>query len=522
MERSSGVLMHISSVPGRWGIGKFGKEILSFAGFLKDAGFGYWQMLPFNPVGEGNSPYMSFSAFAGYIGFIDPEELVSEGLLFPYELKIFEYHGSEYLAEYDFAYSRTLEMLKFAYMRITPAMRKNISDFAEENSAWLDDYALFMSLREKYDNKPYWLWPDNKLVHREAAALSEAVIQNADNISFWKFSQFIFFKQWEKAKTAINDLGIKVIGDMPIYVSLNSSDVWASPEYFKLNDDLTPRVVAGVPPDYFSADGQFWGNPIYDWDNIEADGFRWWIDRIALSLKIFDYVRIDHFRGFESYWEIDAKAKTAKEGQWVKGPALRLFDKVRQSLGEVNIIAEDLGDIDDDIVAFLDSSGFPGMKVLQFGFDADPSEDSPHLPHNYIKNCIAYSGTHDNNTTLGWLWETSEEHRSFALDYCGFKGDWGKGGPYSESVRSMVRALWQSPADIVIVPVQDICGFGSDARMNVPGVMDGNWRFRITNRTIPELPAEDWRKVNSVFKRLKVSRLVPADTDPAAGSVGEA
>ncbi|MDD4716714.1 MAG: 4-alpha-glucanotransferase [Eubacteriales bacterium] len=514
MKRSSGVLLHISSLPGKWGIGKFGKSAIDFAGFLKKAGFSYWQVLPFNPVGEGNSPYMSFSAFAGYIGFIDPEELVDDGLIYPYEIKIFEYHGSEYLTDYDFSYSRTLEMLKFAYMRITSETRSAIAEFSEENKEWLDDYALFMSLREREGNKPFWLWSDPDLVRRDPSALKSAFSRDKESIAFWKFAQYIFYRQWFRTKAAINELGIEMIGDMPIYVSMDSSDVWAHPEYFRLDRDLTPEVVAGVPPDYFAADGQLWGNPIYDWDKLESDEFKWWTDRIALSFKSFDHVRIDHFRGFESFWEVDAKAKTAKTGKWVKGPAMKLFNKVKEVMGEVNIIAEDLGDITDEVVTFLSESGFPGMKVIQFGFDA--SADSPHLPHNHERNCIAYSGTHDNNTILGWLWEASERNRDYALEYCGFHGDWGTGGPFSGSVKAILRTLWQSSADVVIVPMQDICGFGSDARMNVPGVPSGNWRFRITGSALADLPADHWRRQNLVFRRflpVKMNKLSDTDDD---------
>ncbi|MHB1454930.1 MAG: 4-alpha-glucanotransferase [Saccharofermentanales bacterium] len=500
MERSSGVLLHITSLPGKGGIGKFGAEAVRFAEFLKNAGFTYWQVLPFTPVGEGDSPYMAYSAFAGYIALIDPQGLVDEGLLYPYELKIFEYHGGEYLTDYAFAFSRAMDMLKFAYLRIKSGHRARINEFAARNSHWLDDYALFMSVRERFGGLPFWMWPDQALARREKEAMTTALIDEQANVDFWKFSQFIFYSQWAKTKTAINSLGVRMIGDMPIYVSMDSSDVWAAPHLFKLNEDLTPRVVAGVPPDYFAVDGQLWGNPIYDWDVMEKTGFAWWISRIREALQLFDYVRIDHFRGFESYWEVDATAKTAVKGAWRKGPAMKLFDKVSEVFGDANIIAEDLGDVTDEVRQFLADSRFPGMKVLQFAFDH--KLDNEYLPHNYTKNCVAYTGTHDNNTTLGWLWEAEEDDRNFALDYAGYQGsEWGRGGAGSASVYAITRTLWQSPAALAIVPMQDICGFGADARMNVPGTGTGNWRFRITGGQLAEVPAERWKRFNVTFRR---------------------
>ena len=502
MERSSGVLMHITSLPGRGGIGKFGAEAVRFAGLLKDAGFAYWQVLPFTPVGEGFSPYMAFSAFAGAIALIDPEGLVQEGLLYPYELSIFEYHGGEYLTDYPFAYAKAMDMLQFAYLRIRPEHRMRMNAFVEANRHWLDDYSLFMALRDRFGGIPFWLWPDGALTRHEPDAIEAAMEREREKVDFWKFAQFIFYAQWEKTKEAINKLGIRMIGDMPIYVSMDSSDVWASPALFQLNKDRTPRVVAGVPPDYFAAEGQLWGNPIYDWEAMEKDGYAWWISRIREALRWFDAIRIDHFRGFESYWEVDADATTAKGGRWRKGPAMKLFRKVAEEFGQANIIAEDLGDVTPEVRQFLTDSGYPGMKVLQFAFHH--LKDSEHLPHHYERNCVAYTGTHDNNTMLGWLWEASEEDRRFALEYCGYQGhEWGRGGPHSGSVRAILRALWQSGAALAVVPIQDICGFGADARMNVPGVGTGNWRFRITRAHLDEIPVDQWRRFNQTFRRIQ-------------------
>lgn len=527
MDRSSGVLMHITSLPGKYGIGKFGSMALKFARFLKNAGFTYWQVLPFGPVGFGNSPYQSFSAFAGYIGMIDPEALVRDGLIYPYELKLFEYRGGTYTVDYDFANAKALGMMHFAFPRLSNDMQRELFLFSEENKEWLDDYALFMVLKEKNRNRPFWEWIEKDLVRREPDALAAARAEYIQEISFWKFVQYIFYKQWFELKAEINKIGIRIIGDMPIYVSRDSSDLWASPELFKLDSSLNPTVVAGVPPDFFSEDGQLWGNPIYNWDKMEMDGYAWWIRRIRSALNLFDSVRIDHFRGFESYWEVPFGELTAKKGIWRKGPAMKLFHRVRVTFGDAAIIAEDLGDITEDVRTFLTDSGYPGMKVLQFAFD--PDLDSEYLPHNYKTNTVVYTGTHDNNTTLGWLWAAKEEERAFALSYCGFEGeDWGRGGNDSASLRAVIRTLWQSCADLAIVPIQDLCGFGCDARMNVPGTVAENWKFRLTYEVLSDLPAQKWRKFNIVYKREKPDpkpakkTLCPDSDEPVAEGDDEA
>ncbi len=507
MERASGVLMHITSLPGKEGIGKFGEQAIRFAKFLKEAGFSYWQVLPFGPVGFGNSPYQSFCSFAGYHSMIDPRELIKDGLIYEYELKCFEYKGGNYTVDYDFANNNSLDMMRFAFPRVTIQMQDEINDFALKNSEWLEDYALFMALKYRYGQKAFWEWPNVLLIKRDPKAISDAISEEREAISFWKFIQFIFYRQWEKTKKEINEIGIKIIGDMPIYVARDSSDLWASPELFKLDETLIPTVVAGVPPDFFSIEGQLWGNPIYNWEIMQEDGFSWWINRISASLSMYDYVRIDHFRGFESYWEIPFKDKTAIGGVWKKGPAMKLFDKVREVFGQANIIAEDLGDIDDDVRKFLENSGYPGMKVIQFAFD--PDSDSEYLPHNYTKNCVAYTGTHDNNTSLGWLWDASEKERTFALSYCGFEGDnWSKGGTDSASIKAITRSLWQSCSNLVISPIQDLCGFGSDARMNIPGTLSENWKFRLTQEAFGTISSESWKKFNLTYKRTEPNKKI--------------
>ncbi len=503
MERAGGVLMHITSLPGPYGIGKFGTEAVRFARLLGRAGFTYWQVLPFTPVDESHSPYMAYSAFAGYIGLIGPEGLADEGLLDPRECACFAYPGCASRTDYGFAYDKALEMLRLAYTRTGPGHRTRVEAFAREHAGWLEDYALFMTIRERFGGQPFWLWPDPALKRHERTALEKVRAEEPGEVDFWKFAQYVFHTQWSGLKEAVNRLGIRVVGDMPIYVSMDSSDVWGAPYLFKLNGDLSPKVVAGVPPDYFSADGQLWGNPIYDWDRMEETGFAWWISRIREALGRFDLIRIDHFRGFESYWEVDAGSPTAVSGRWRKGPAMRLFNKVREAFGDAAIIAEDLGDISDGVRQFLRDSGFPGMKVLQFGFD--PAADSEHLPHNYTRNCVAYTGTHDNSTLLGWLCEAGDEQRAFALRYCGI-GDDGAiqaGGTDEAFPFAAARTLWQSPAALTILPVQDLCGLGADTRMNIPGTPSGNWSFRIGEDTLDAIAAERWRMLNVTYRRFR-------------------
>ena len=357
-----------------------------------------------------------------------------------------------------------------------------------------------MTLREKNNNTDWYLWKDEELKFHKKEAVEKAFEKYADEVFFHEFLQYEFYSQWEKIKSEINKNGIKMIGDMPIYVSLESADVWANRELFDLSEDGSPRLVAGVPPDYFSEEGQMWGNPLYNWELMKKQNYSWWIERIENSLQIFDMVRIDHFRGFSAYWGVPADAENAKSGNWIKGPGMDFFNVVMKKFNNSQIIAEDLGDIDEDVVKLLKETKLPGMRVMQFAFIGD--RDSIHLPHNYEKNVIAYTGTHDNNTILGWLWEASPENRKTALNYCNFTGkDWGMGGYYSESCRSVIRTLWQSPAQLTIVPIQDLCGFGSDTKMNQPGVANGNWAFRITEEALSQIDRKWIESINDIYRR---------------------
>ncbi len=496
-ERAAGVLMHVSSIPSPYGIGVFDEGCKHFADTLHEMNFGYWQVLPFNPVDKANSPYCSASAFAGNILFINPRALLEKGLCTKAEYEENIYGGSPYTADYEFALEKRLKLLRSAFARIDSAAAEAVRAFAKENP-WIEDFSLFMALKEQHADAPWWEW-EEKYARFESAVKLRRDFE--EECAFWKFTQFIFFTQWQETKKYINSKGIAVIGDMPIYVAMDSADVWANVKQFRIDEKtLRPEAVAGCPPDYFSEDGQLWGNPLYRWDHMQKDGYSWWLKRIRQSFNIYDCVRIDHFRAFASYWEIPADSKTAKNGKWVDGPGMSLFNKVKESFGELPIIAEDLGVFGEDVIRLLADSGFPGMKVVQFGFD--PDADSLHLPHNAPKNSINYCGTHDNNTLLGWLWEATPRERAFALDYVGFEDEnWGDGGYHSKSCRKIIEAVWGSASDTAIIAFQDMSGFGRDARMNIPGVPGKNWRYRTTKETIDSMDKAYFRKINSLYRR---------------------
>lgn len=496
-KRMSGVLMPLSCINGDFGVGVMGSETFEFISKIKRMGFSCWQVLPIGMTDQMNSPYCSCSAFAGNPVYIDPR-LLPKGLLTDEEISENIYHGSCYTADYDFAFEKRMQTLRLAFSRADGELMKKVEDFVSHNS-YCSAFSLYMALKEKFDLAPWWEWSD------EFKSYSSAKLSLDDDIRsralFHSFVQYIFYLQWGTLKEFANKQGVRIVGDMPIYVSLDSADVWSNTELFKLDEEtLKPKKVAGVPPDYFSADGQLWGNPIYDWEKMEKDGFKWWIDRISFSLNIYDTVRIDHFRAFASYWQVDFGAKTAKDGEWKQGPGMKLFDEVREKLSLPSIIAEDLGTFGEDVVKLLEDTEFPGMRVIQFGFD--PNGDSTHLPHNYPKGCVAYVGTHDNNTLLGWLYEATPDERKFALDYCGYKGhNWGDGGYKSESCRSIIETVWKSTACLAMISFQDMCGFGSDARMNRPGVAEGNWLYRAGKDAVNSVDEEYYKYINRLYRR---------------------
>ena len=468
--------MHISSLFGNYSSGSFGEEARYFIDFLSDSGFGYWQVLPFCMPDECSSPYKSYSSFGANPFFVDLPSLYEAGLLTAEEL-MGARQRTPYLCEYERMREERVELLAAAAGRIKD--RSAVIAFAEEHPR-LNEAASFLALLEENSGCRWQEW--------------KCFEPSLDRLFVWQFIQYAFFKQWQQIRAYANSKGVKIIGDIPIYVALDSADVYFHREDFQLDGRGYPTSVAGVPPDYFSEDGQLWGNPLYDWDRMERDGFTFWRERIAYSLELFDGVRIDHFRGFESYFSIPSDAVSAKAGHWVAGPREKIVDAIKDVAGDKLIIAEDLGDITDEVRALLDYSGFPGMRVFQFAFLGDPV--TPHLPHNYDRNCIAYSGTHDNNTLLGYVWEMDEAARADVFDYCG-----NVSGDFSEGVASIKRTLLASGAPVVIFPIQDVLGFGADTRMNTPGVAEGNWAYRITRDQLDSIDRGELLRMNRLFGR---------------------
>ncbi len=476
MDRKSGVLMHISSLYGEFSIGSFGKSAKEFVDFLADCKFSYWQVLPFCMADDCNSPYQSYSTFAGNPYFVDLEILKEKGLISREELDSIR-QEQPYSVEYVKLYHTRLALLREASKRVKN--RGEIETFVDENP-YLEQFCKFMALKESNGNK---LWRD-----WETESYCEEIL------FMWKFIQFEFFSQWSAIKRYANAKGIKIIGDIPIYVSLESSDVWANKEQFLLDAENLPKCVAGVPPDYFCEDGQLWGNPIYDWDKMKEDGYGWWIDRIKHMTNLFDGVRIDHFRGIESFWAVPYGEKTAKNGKWVKGPGMDLIERINEVAKDKLMIAEDLGEITPAVEKLVADSGYPGIRVFQFGFLGD--YDNPHMPHNYSNNCVAYTGTHDNNTLLGYLWELDNNNKKRMLEYCNYLSeDWEKG------FDNILRTIFSSSAGLVILPIQDLLGYGSDTRINIPGKADGNWQFRITKEQLSGIDKSKFLHFNELYKR---------------------
>ena len=493
--RYSAVLMSVSSLPSPYGIGGFGNEFNCFIDFLKDCGFSAMQVLPFTLPDSGNSPYGSCSAFAGNYLYIDPKKLFDMGLITAEELKSFEYNGSPYTTDYNYVFTAKQNMLKAAFNRAKNDFNNKLLAFAGNND-WVNDYALFMAIKKSYNGLPWQKWQEN---HRDYNRAVLCAKDFADDINYYIFEQYIFSLQYNEVKDYANKCGVKIIGDIPIYVACDSVDVWKNKDLFCLNDDYIPLEVAGVPPDAFSAEGQLWGNPVYNWDVHKAQNYAWWIARLTRTFELYDIVRIDHFRAFASYYTVDANATNAKNGKWNKGPAMSLFNKVFEYFESNKFIAEDLGTYGEDVVELLNNTKIPGMRVVQFGFEGG---NSTHLPHNYCQNSVAYVGTHDNNTLLGWIWDLDESTRKTVLKYCSFSGnDWGAGGYQSASCRSVIETVMKSAANLVVIPFQDLCGFGSDARMNIPGVPKDNWRFRTTFDTINGVDKDYFKFINKLFFR---------------------
>ena len=472
MKRSSGILLHISSLPSPYGIGTFGRAAYDFVDHLARAGQGYWQVLPLGPTSYGDSPYQSFSAFAGNPYFIDLDALCNEGLLDRDWISSIAWNDVERQVDYGTIFVQRFPVLRAVFSRAKDNWDRMqaLDRFAAENADWLDDYALFMALKDENGGVAWENWP-YALRMREDSALREARERLGESMRFYQFVQYLFYQQWTNLRAYANERGIKIVGDLPIYVPLDSADVWSAPQEFLLDEQRRPRCVAGVPPDYFSADGQLWGNPIYDWDYMKQTGYAWWMRRMRSACTLFDCVRIDHFRGLSSYWSVDAGAKTARDGEWVKGPGTDFVDLLKAEFPSFEIIAEDLGFLTDEVRELLAESGFPGMKVLQFAFDA--REPSNYLPHTYGRHCVCYAGTHDNTTVASWFGEANPDDAAFSVRYLGLNEQEGY-------VWGMLRGGMGSVANLFIAQMQDYLCLGNEARMNIPGTLGGNnWKWRL-------------------------------------------
>ena len=491
MKRSSGILFPISSLPSPYGIGTFGKAAYEFADFLKAAGQKYWQVLPLGPTSYGDSPYQSFSTNAGNPYFIDLDMLIEDGLLTKEEVAKEKWGTNPRYVDYGQIYISRFRVLEKAKERGYKSLINEIGAFIDDNP-WVENYALFMALKKHFNMISWQEWPEEDIRLHDKDAVLKYKMELADDMEFYIFIQYLFFKQWDKLKKYINDLGIEIIGDLPIYVALDSCDVWAEPEFFSLDDENYPVEVAGVPPDYFSADGQLWGNPCYDWDAMKKDGYRWWLRRIEGAVKLYDVLRIDHFRGFDEYWAVPAGEETARNGQWKPGPGMDLVGLLSSTFPNTQFIAEDLGQPSPTVVKLLNDSKWPGMKVLEFAFDS--GEANNYQPHTYDKNCICYTGTHDNATVMEWYQTAKKADRKYARKYLGIsrfeKFNWG-----------MIRGGMSSVAVLFVAQMQDYLGLGKFNRINIPGTKSGNWQWRLLKNELSDELAEKILQLVHMYER---------------------
>jgi len=490
--RSSGVLLHPTSLPGSFGIGDFGDQARAFVDFLRASSQGLWQVLPLGPTGYGNSPYQSLSAFAGNTLLIDPDQLIAAGLLAAKD--VVAPHFPEDRVEFESVRQFKEELLGKAYDNFkrepAPELWAEFDSFCRASAWWLDDYALYRALKNEQGGSAWTSW-GRELSQREPAALETARAELRDQIAAQKFFQFLFFRQWQALRDYCRARDVRIIGDLPIFVAHDSADVWINREYFKLDESGQPTAVAGVPPDYFSETGQLWGNPVYDWEYTSSAGFRWWIDRVRFALEQFDLLRVDHFRGFAAGWEVPAGDPTAQNGQWISAPGKELFTALTRELGDLPIIAENLGVITPDVEDLRSEFGFPGMRVLQFAFGSDAA--NVHLPHNYTRDVTVYTGTHDNDTTAGWFAGVNQSERDFCLKYLGSEG---RGIHWD-----FIRAALASVADIAIIPLQDVLGLGNEARMNLPASQSGNWMWRLRSAAINNEAAGSLKELTETYGR---------------------
>lgn len=491
--RRNGMLLPIASLPSPYGIGGFSKEAYEFIDLLEETGQKLWQILPLGPTSYGDSPYQSFSTFAGNPYFIDLDTLVEKGWLTKEACEASDYGDNESYIDYGRIYNSRFVLLKQAFLNSDVLSDEKFAEFCKANQHWLPDYALYMALKNQNDGKSWIEW-EEEIRLRKPEAVEYYKKELEEECNFYEFLQYEFHEQWTKVKEYAHEKGIQIVGDVPIYVAFDSADTWANPELFQLDEKNLPLGVAGCPPDAFSATGQLWGNPLYNWAYHKKTGYDWWLKRIAYCFDLYDIVRIDHFRGFDEYYSIPYGDETAVNGHWEKGPGMDLFDTVKEKLGELDIIAEDLGFLTESVFQLLKDSGYPGMKVLQFAFD--PSEDSDYLTYKYQRNCVVYTGTHDNDTTAGWFEKLSDEDREVALRYMNSFYT-----PKEEQHWDLIALAMRSTADTCIIPVQDFLGLGSEARINMPSTLGDNWKWRMTKGAFSEELKEKIRRMTKLYGR---------------------
>ncbi len=497
MNRAAGILLSVSSLPGRFGIGCFSRSAYDFVDWLKEAGQTYWQILPLGPTSYGDSPYQSFSTFAGNPYFISLDELIEEGVLTEKECKSADFGKKADDIDYEKVYKKRYPLLRKAYERSRVSENPDYVRFVEENRWWLSDYALFMAVKDRFEGAPWTEWAEDIRL-RWQNAMDYYRRELYYDIEFQQYLQYKFFSQWRRLKAYANEKGIRIIGDIPIYVAMDSADAWAHPELFQLDENNVPTAVAGCPPDGFSADGQLWGNPLYRWDYHQNTGYGWWMSRMWYCFQLYDVVRIDHFRGFDEYYSIPFGAENAKDGHWEKGPGIDLFRCMEQRLGRHQVIAEDLGYVTDSVRKLVRESGFPGMKVLEFAFDSrDSGSANDYLPHNYIENSVAYTGTHDNETITGWFKSITKEERQMARDYlC------DQHTPAKELYKSFIALVMRSNSRMCIVPMQDYMGLDNRCRMNQPSTLGKNWKWRLVKGELSEELKEEILAVAKRYGRM--------------------
>ena len=489
--RRSGILMHITSLPGAYGVGTMGRQAFEFVDFLKKAGQTLWQILPLSPTGYGDSPYQSCSTYAGNHYLIDLDLLAEQGLLMPEDLEGITWGIREDRADFGLLYQSRLPVLRKAWSRFED--RQALDAFCRENSDWLSDFTLYMALKDEFGGLPWYQWED-ALKHRDPDALWQARSRLAEDIRFYSFVQYLFHQQWQALRSYAHENDIRIIGDVPIYVPLDSADVWSNPELFLLDQDLNPEAIAGVPPDGFTADGQLWGNPLYRWQVHKEENYRWWLRRLAAAGTRYDIIRIDHFRAFEAYWSVPYGDETARNGKWVTGPGMDFVNAVKQALPELELIAEDLGYLTQEVLDLRDNSGWPGMKVLEFAFDS--KEPSDYLPHGYTQNSVCYTGTHDNMTMQQWFDTAAPEAVEYAAEYMHLTKDEGY-------VWGTIRTAMSCVSDTCVVPLQDYLGLGGDARMNFPGTTTSqNWTWRVLPGMTTEKLAAKILKLTTLYGRI--------------------